>query len=77
MLVFGYNLLITLVQMKREELVIEENNPFRDVVVRQIKRRLKRIVCAFSVIIIYQTSALILCALNSAQEMISANRYVI
>ena len=40
MLVFGYNLLITLIQMKREEPVIEENNPFRDAVVRQIKRRL-------------------------------------
>ena len=77
MLVFGYNLLITLIQMKREEPVIEENNPFRDVVVRQIKRRLKRIVCAFSVIIIYQTSAFILCAINSSREMISANRYII
>ena len=53
MLVFGYNLLITLIQMKREEPVIEENNQFRDAVIRQIKRRLKRIVCAFSVIIIY------------------------
>ena len=70
-LVIGCSLTLHLIRMNKEEPVIEANIPHSEMITKQIKRRLPRIICAFAILLVLQTSCFLLYNLkylDSAQD---------
>ena len=78
-LVIGYSLTLHLFRMNKEEPAIEASIPHSEMITRQIKRRLPRIIFAFGILLLLQTSFFILytvkyldCYRDAAKNMLTS-----
>ena len=70
MLVQAYNIIITLIQMRREEPSLDSNDPNSAVIALKFKERLKRIIYFYAVLVALQTASFSLYSAKKLQELI-------